>query len=82
MTKLEQTVAEIIAKELKLDQTPDLNTNLLDLNTDSLDRAEIIFSIEDEFGIELRIPDKQTAVEIFKTVQSVADFVQKSIDNK
>jgi acyl carrier protein len=82
MTDLEQKIAQIIATELKLDQVPAMDAELNSFDADSLDRAEIIFSIEDEFGITLNIPDKQTAVEIFKTVRSVADFVQKIVDNK
>jgi acyl carrier protein len=82
MTDLEQKVAEIIAKELKLKQVPAIDTPLSSFEADSLDRAEIIFSIEDEFGITLDIPDKQTAVEIFNTVQSVANYVKQKVDKK
>jgi acyl carrier protein len=82
MTDLERKIAEIIAKELKLDQVPAMDADLNGFKADSLDRAEIIFSIEDEFDIILNIPDKQTAIEIFKTVQSVADFVQNIVNNK
>jgi acyl carrier protein len=82
MTDLEQKIAQIIATELRLDQVPSMDADLNSFEADSLDRAEIIFSIEDEFGITLNIPDKETAVEIFKTVQSVADFVQKIVDSK
>jgi acyl carrier protein len=82
MNDLEQKIIKIIKQELRLDSEPALTDNLASFDADSLDRAEIIFSIEDEFGITLNIPDKQTAIEIFSTVQSVADYVQAIVDNK
>lgn len=82
MTDLERKIAEIIATELKLDEVPGMDAELSAFEADSLDRAEIIFSIEDEFEITLNIPDRQTAIKIFSTVQSVADFVQNIVDNK
>jgi acyl carrier protein len=75
MTEVESKIVAIIAKELKLDELPNLTDDLAKFDADSLDRAEIIFSIEDEFGITLDIPNKATAVKIFSTVQSVADYV-------
>lgn len=79
MTEVESKIVSIIAKELKLDILPSLADDLAKFDADSLDRAEIIFSIEDEFGIELNIPDKATAVKIFGTVQSVADYVTQQL---
>jgi len=76
MTEIEEKIVKIITKELRMEAPPALTDNLADLNADSLDRAEIIFSIEDEFGIELNIPNKEAAASIFVTVQSVADHVR------
>ena len=80
MTEVESKIVAIIAKELKLDELPNLTDDLAKFDADSLDRAEIIFSIEDEFGITLDIPDKATAVKIFSTVQSVADYVTDQLN--
>jgi acyl carrier protein len=82
MNQIEQKVVDIIKKELKLDDLPSLEDDLAKFEADSLDRAEIIFSIEDEFGITLNIPDKATAIKIFSTVQSVADYVTEQLNVK
>ena len=80
MTEVESKIVAIIAKELKLDDLPGLEDDLAKFEADSLDRAEIIFSIEDEFGITLNIPDKATAAKIFSTVQSVVDYVTEQLN--
>ena len=79
MTDIEQRVIAIIKQELKLDTSPELTDELAKFDADSLDRAEIIFSLEDEFGIEINIPDKETARKIFTTVQGVADWVTEQV---
>lgn len=81
MTNIEQRVIEIIQKELRLDTPPELTDELAKFEADSLDRAEIIFSIEDEFKITADIPDKETARQIFTTVQAVADWVSQQVPN-
>lgn len=81
MTNIEQRVIEIIQKELRLDTPPELTDELAKFEADSLDRAEIIFSIEDEFKITANIPDKETARQIFTTVQAVADWVSQQVPN-
>jgi acyl carrier protein len=75
MTEIEQRVINIIQQELNLKTAPALTDELSKFNTDSLDRAEIIFGLEDEFGVELTVPDKATAVKIFTTVESIARWV-------
>jgi acyl carrier protein len=82
MTEVETKIIAIIAKELSLPQQPELTDSLDKFEADSLDRAEIVFSIEDEFGIDLKIPDKETALKIFSTVQSIADFVTGHLETK
>ena len=79
MTDIEQRVIEIIQKELKLSTPPELTDDLAKFDADSLDRAEIIFSLEDEFGITLDIPDKETARKFFTTVQGVIDLITEQI---
>jgi acyl carrier protein len=80
MNQIEQKIVGIIKQELGLDLAPELTDDLAKFNADSLDRAEIIFSIEDEFRITLDIPDKATAVKIFSTVQSVVDYVTEQLN--
>lgn len=79
MTDIEQRVIAIIKQELKLDTSPALTDELAKFDADSLDRAEIIFSLEDEFGIEINVPDKETARKIFTTVQGIADWVAEQV---
>lgn len=81
MTDIEQRVIEIIQKELKLGTPPALTDDLAKFEADSLDRAEIIFSLEDEFAFAANIPDKETARKIFTTVQAVADWVAQQVPN-
>ena len=80
MTEVESKIVAIIAKELNLNELPNLTDDLAKFEADSLDRAEIIFSIEDEFEITLNIPDKTAAIKIFSTVQSVADYVTEQLN--
>jgi acyl carrier protein len=79
MTDIEQKVIAIIAKELKLKDMPSLTDELAKFDADSLDRAEIIFSLEDEFAITLTIPDKETARKIFTSVQGIVDWITLQI---
>jgi acyl carrier protein len=82
MTTIEQQVIAIIQQELKLSAAPELTDDLAKFDADSLDRAEIIFSLEDEFGININIPDKETARRVFTTVQGVVDWVSQQLDTK
>ena len=82
MNSIEQKVVAIIKQELGLDLAPELIDELDQFEADSLDRAEIIFSLEDEFKISLHVPDKATARAIFTTVQSVCDWVTQEIEKQ
>lgn len=69
-----EKIREIIASTLNLDPeeiTPDKSFSD-DLDADSLDLAEIIMAIEDEFGVT--IPDE--ALEKVVTVQDAYDLVK------
>jgi len=79
MDHIEQKVIAIIATELKLKELPALSDELAKFDADSLDRAEIIFSLEDEFAISLNIPDKETARKIFTNVQGIVDWITLQI---
>jgi acyl carrier protein len=79
MTDIEKKVIAIIAKELKLKELPSPTDELIKFDADSLDRAEIIFSLEDEFGVALNIPDKETARKIFTTVQGIIDWITEQV---
>lgn len=68
LAKLEEIVDKKI-KNQKIDET----TNLTDLGFDSLDKAEIVINIEDEFHIEFN-EDEMLQI---KTVGDLVKFIQQ-----
>ncbi len=73
MDTLEESVVRVIAAQLDKDiEDIDLSQKFVeDLGADSLDIAETIMAIEEEFGCE--IPDEDA--ENMRTVQDVCDFL-------
>ena len=51
MNEIYEKLSKIVGKKIK-GQNVDENSSLTDLGLDSLDKAEIMINIEDEFGIE------------------------------
>lgn len=70
---MEQKVKEIIAEHACVDVSEVTNEKRIvdDFELDSLDKVEILFEVEDEFGIE--IPDEHA--QDLQTVQQVIDYV-------
>ena len=70
-------IREIIVEQLKVDiDSVTMNTDLLkDLEADSLDAAEILVAIEEEYDIE--IPEEQA-----NKFQKVADIVNYVEENR
>lgn len=70
-----EKVAEIIAKELNSKkENITMKTRLVeDLGADSLDAVEIMFALEEEFGIEI---DDDSAQSI-KTVGDLVNYIEK-----
>lgn len=68
-----EKVAKIISEQFDVDEseiTPE--TNLFkDLDADSLDLADLLASVEDEFGIEAT----DDAIETIKTVGDVINYI-------
>lgn len=73
MDEIVAKLNEIVGKKLK-GKTVDLNTDLSTLGFDSLDKAEIIINIEDQFEIEFSEDE-------MLSVKTLADLV-KMIDEK
>lgn len=73
----EQKVREIIAEELGWEESEvTLNANLeMDLNADSLDVAELVMAIEEEFDIEISDEDAENV----KTVQDAVNLAERLI---
>lgn len=80
MKTIDQSVVEVIARSLLLDESQISESASLakDLHADSLDAVEIIMSLEDRFGIE--IPDEDA--EELKTVAQVIGYVQRSLSSR
>jgi len=70
---IELKIKEILKDEIGLDSLPSNEDNFYDLGPDSLEVAEILMRVEDEFGIKLPEID-MTAL---GTVQDVIDKVRE-----
>ncbi|MDY6309265.1 MAG: acyl carrier protein [Oribacterium sp.] len=71
----------IIAREISSVKEEDIKPEsrfIDDLGMDSLDVAQIVLSIEDEFGIE--VPDD--AIEHLETVQQAVDAIKQAVEAK
>ncbi len=73
MTKLDDDVREIIAKQLRVDKSkvvPEASF-VEDLGADSLDTVELVMALEDHFGTEIPDEDAQKIL----TVKDAIDYV-------
>ncbi len=70
-----EKVATIIAKELNAEiSNIKMETRLVeDLGADSLDAVEIMFALEEEFGMEI----DDDAAQNIKTVGDLVNYIQK-----
>ena len=79
-TQVEQTVKEILAKQLKID-TAKIKPDVLlaeDLRMDSFGALETAFELEDKFGIQ--IPND--VLYNVKTVKDVVDYIAEHTQDK
>ena len=79
-TQVEQTVKEILAKQLKID-TAKIKPDVLlaeDLRMDSFGALETAFELEDKFGIQ--IPND--VLYNVKTVKDVVDYIAEQTQDK
>ena len=69
-------IREIIVEQLKVDRdSVTMNTDLLkDLEADSLDAAEILVAIEEEYDIE--IPEEEA--DKFQKVADIVNYVEEN----
>lgn len=75
--KLKAMIAREISSVKEEDIKPE-SRFIDDLGMDSLDVAQIVLSIEDEFGIE--VPDD--AIEHLETVQQAVDAIKQAVEAK
>jgi acyl carrier protein len=78
--QVEQTVREVLAKQLKMDGVNIKPEALLaeDLHMDSFSALETAFDLEEKFGIQ--IPNE--ALSNVKTVKDIVDHIFGQIQNK
>jgi len=74
---LEQRVKEIIAEQMGVekDELASADSIVDDLGADSVDIAELIMAIEEEFDLEISDEDAEKIL----TVKDAIDYVRKSI---
>lgn len=75
-------ILDVVAQKAMIDRsklTPD--AKLADLNVSSLDMVEVVFALEDKFGIELPFNANTNANE-FETVGDVIKLVEKQLATK
>ena len=70
-----EKVAKIIAEELNADaQNLSMETRLVDdLGADSLDAVEIMFALEEEFGMEI----EDDAAQAIKTIGDLVNYIEE-----
>ena len=75
-------ILDIIAQKALIDRgklNPEIK--LTDLNVSSLDMVEVIFALEDKFGVQLPF-NANTSASDFQTVGDVIAMVQKQLPSK
>ena len=77
-TNIEKGVKEILAKRLNIDENRILKTSNLkdDLGMDSFGAIEVMFEIEDTFGISVEEKDLLDV----KIIQDMIDYIAKKVN--
>ncbi|KAJ6003070.1 hypothetical protein N7451_005617 [Penicillium sp. IBT 35674x] len=75
MSTMESRVKKVVADQLGLKEDEVVNSASFveDLGADSLDTAELLMALQEEFDIEISDED----AEEFTTVQSAIDYIEK-----
>jgi len=85
MADVAREVIEVIAKQAKVDPDKvERETELADLNLESLDSIELIFALEEKFNIEIPFnanESNSTGIS-FATAGNVIDAVGKLVDEQ
>lgn len=77
--EIKSMVSDILKTKLGVsDKEIDFNSTLKDLGADSLDEVDIVYSVEEKFGI--RIPDQYYAES--KTINEICNAIENLINNK
>lgn len=78
MANVAEKVKQVIAEKLQIDAAQvTLEASIVeDLGADSLEQADILFSLEDEFGITA---DDADEAETLKTVGDIVKYLEKKV---
>jgi len=79
MADVAEKVKQVIAEKLQIDAAQVTNEAAIveDLGADSLEQADILFSLEDEFGITA---DDTDEAEGLKTVGDIVSYLEKKVE--
>lgn len=79
MADVAEKVKQVIAEKLQIDAAQVTNEASIveDLGADSLEQADILFSLEDEFGITA---DDTDEAEGLKTVGDIVSYLEKKVE--
>ena len=81
MSQFEEIV-DIVAQKAQIDRSKlTREASLVDLQVSSLDMVDVIFTLEDKFGIELPFNANTNAGD-FKTLGDLIDMVEKQLAGK
>lgn len=81
MADVTQDVIAIIAKKVPGDKPIEPNDNLRDLGLESIDALEMIFDLEEKFGIQIPYNANNAATD-FATVGDIVTAIQGLVDQK
>jgi acyl carrier protein len=72
-------IVNIVAQKAQIDRSKlTREASLVDLQVSSLDMVDVIFTLEDKFGVELPF-NANTNAEDFKTLGDLIDMVEKQL---
>jgi acyl carrier protein len=79
MADIAEKVRQVISEKLQIDaaQVTMEAAIVEDLGADSLEQADILFSLEDEFGITA---DDTDEAEGLRTVQDIVSYLEKKVE--
>lgn len=71
---------DILQEALALNDKPEPERSLEDLDVDSLDHIDLVMSLEDELGIEIKMDEYDTKVTGETTVAQLAGYLQEKVE--
>lgn len=81
MTDVTNDVIAVIAKKVPGDKAINLTDNLRDLGLESIDALEMVFDLEEKFGIQIPYNANSAGTD-FATVGDVVKAIQGLVDQK